>query len=210
MEKLAITLFNRKGGTGKTTIAAILAQLAVRDKKKVIVYDLDEQRNLSDTLTDLGLYDIRDRIKKGDENEDADIFIIDCPPALNRVTVEAIEFADIVLIPIKLDRYSLTNLDVIYDEVEKTGKARHQAAIIKNGFTRTMITTEINSIIYRRDFPVAGSIPQNQWIVNNIATGAAWSAGMSQDQQEPFLDLYRRILRAFDRMLKEDLERMWR
>ena len=210
MEKLAITLFNRKGGTGKTTIAAILAQLAVKDRKRVIVYDLDEQQNLTDTLNDVGLYDIRNKIGKGDENEDTDIFILDCPPVLNAQTIGAIEFADIVLIPVRPDRYSLSNLEVLYSEVEKIGKARRQAALIKNGFSRTMAATEINNIIYRRSFPVAGSIPQNQWIVNNIASGAIWSTGMSKDQQEPFLDLYKRILKAFDRMIKEDLERMWR
>lgn len=210
MEKLAITLFNRKGGTGKTTIAAILAQLATRDKKRVIVYDLDEQQNLSDTLNDVGLYDIRNKIGKGDENEDADIFILDCPPALNSRTVEAIEFADIVLIPIRPDRYSMTNLDVIYSEIEKVGKLKQQAAIIKNAFSRTMITSQIDDIIYRRGFPVAGRLPVNQWIINNIAIGAAWSAGMSQEQQEPFLELYKHILRAFNRMLANDLERMWK
>ncbi len=210
MDKLAITLFNRKGGTGKTTIAAILAQLAINDKKRVVMYDLDEQQNLTDTLADVGNFDVRHEIKKEDETENTDIFILDCPPALNEITVEAIAFADIVLIPVRPDRYSMSNLEIIYREVEKVGKIRHQAALIKNAFSRTMITSQIDEVIHRRGFPVAGRLPQNQWIVNNIAMGAPWYTGMSQDQQEPFLELYRTILHAFKKMLKGNIKRMWK
>ena len=68
MEKLAITLFNRKGGTGKTTIAAILAQLAIKDRKRIIMYDLDEQQNLTDTLADVGVFDVRTKIGTEDRS----------------------------------------------------------------------------------------------------------------------------------------------
>ena len=46
-EKLAVTVWNYKGGVGKTTISLILSQTAARQGLKVLAIDLDEQRNLS-------------------------------------------------------------------------------------------------------------------------------------------------------------------
>ncbi len=45
-----ITIGVSKGGTGKTTTAAALAQAAVKDGKKVLAIDLDPQGNLSYSL----------------------------------------------------------------------------------------------------------------------------------------------------------------
>ena len=42
-----ITIAEIKGGTGKTTTAAALAQAAEKDKKKVLLIDLDAQANLT-------------------------------------------------------------------------------------------------------------------------------------------------------------------
>ena len=210
MEKLAVTVMNRKGGTGKTTIASILTQLAISDNRRVIAYDLDEQRNLTDTLVALGVENIRHQLGKHDEDEDIDIFILDCPPSLSPITMEAIEFADIVLIPIRPDSYSLANLDILYDEIGKIGKVQQQAALVKNGFNQTLASTQIEGLIQSRGFPVAGRLPQNQRIINNIAQGTPWFRGMAWDQQAPFFKLYKQIIVAFDRMLENDVEGMWK
>ena len=210
MEKLAITVMNRKGGTGKTTIASILTQLAISDNKRVIAYDLDEQRNLTDTLVALGIDNIRHQLGKHDEDEDTDVFILDCPPSLSSTTMEAIDFADIVLIPIRPDSYSLANLDILYDEIGKIGKVQQQAALVKNGFNQTLASTQIEGLIQSRGFPVAGRLPQNQRIINNIAQGTSWSRGMPWDQQASFCQLYKRIIIAFERMLGNDVEGMWK
>lgn len=42
-----ITIAEIKGGTGKTTTAAALAQAAIKDNKKVLLIDLDAQANLT-------------------------------------------------------------------------------------------------------------------------------------------------------------------
>lgn len=55
-----ITIAEIKGGTGKTTTAAALAQAAVLDNKKVLVIDLDPQANITALLdadpTEAGAY----------------------------------------------------------------------------------------------------------------------------------------------------------
>ena len=40
-----------KGGTGKTTTAAAIAQAAAKDKKRVLAVDLDPQANFSYWVT---------------------------------------------------------------------------------------------------------------------------------------------------------------
>lgn len=47
---MILTVAMQKGGTGKTTTAAILAQAAARQKLKVLTIDLDPQRNLTSAL----------------------------------------------------------------------------------------------------------------------------------------------------------------
>ena len=49
-EKLAITICNYKGGVGKSTLSLIISQIAAQDGVKVLAIDLDEQRNLAETL----------------------------------------------------------------------------------------------------------------------------------------------------------------
>ena len=45
-EKLAVTIWNYKGGVGKSTISLILSQIAAQNNLKVLAVDLDEQKNL--------------------------------------------------------------------------------------------------------------------------------------------------------------------
>ena len=47
---MILTVAMQKGGTGKTTTAAALAQAAARHKLKVLTIDLDPQRNLTSAL----------------------------------------------------------------------------------------------------------------------------------------------------------------
>jgi tetraacyldisaccharide-1-P 4'-kinase len=45
-----ICICNRKGGTGKTTIAVILAQMAIEADLNVAIYDMDPQQDFFDFM----------------------------------------------------------------------------------------------------------------------------------------------------------------
>ena len=49
--KLAVTIWNYKGGVGKSTISLVLAEIAAQQGLRVLALDLDEQQNLAHTLT---------------------------------------------------------------------------------------------------------------------------------------------------------------
>jgi chromosome partitioning protein len=54
--------------------------------------------------------------------EDYDIILIDCPPSLTLLTVNALAAADAVLIPVKTDYLSVMGIPLLLDTVEKLQK----------------------------------------------------------------------------------------
>lgn len=52
-----------------------------------------------------------------------DFIIIDCPPSLSLLTINALNIADNVIIPMQMEVLSLQGLDQIIDTIEKTNQA---------------------------------------------------------------------------------------
>lgn len=153
-----ISIFNQKGGVGKTTSVVNLAVSLSRLNKKVLVIDFDPQAN---TTTGLGFdkneleksiykmfYDegdnYKDYILKSEEGpyliasenslsglevelvsldqeerlkmlsqiieeikKDFDIILIDCPPSLGLLSLNALVASDSIIIPIQTEYYAL-------------------------------------------------------------------------------------------------------
>jgi chromosome partitioning protein len=62
------------------------------------------------------------RDKLADIKEDFDIILIDCPPSLTLLTINALAAADSVLIPVKTDYLSIMGIPLLLDTVEKLQK----------------------------------------------------------------------------------------
>ena len=152
---LKIATVSQKGGTGKTSAALCLASYWANKKKKVLVVDLDSQKNASlalgapnaeknvrdlfagkDSITqtpagidliagDSTLY-LTDRInpKSLQERlpEGYDLIILDTPPAINDLTLTAVAAADIVLIPLLADVFSLQGLRELMPDLQAMRK----------------------------------------------------------------------------------------
>ncbi len=161
-----ITIATQKGGTGKTTTAAALASCIRRRGRRVLLIDLDQQRNLSRMLkadtsaigkTSLALLlqaaeakEVIQHTEQGDIiaagknlqtadivfkettgkeyllqeslaelKKDYDFVIIDCPPALGVVTVNALTAADVVVIPAEAAGFSMDGMDDISDTIRQ-------------------------------------------------------------------------------------------
>ena len=63
--------------------------------------------------------------------------IIDCPPSLNMLTVNALVAADSVIIPTQCEYYALEGLSALLDTLDKIRKILNPALHIE-GFLRTM------------------------------------------------------------------------
>ena len=72
-----------------------------------------------------------------------DIVLIDCPPALNMLTVNALSAADGVLIPMQCEYYALEGLSALVDTIEQI-KAGPNPKLEIDGILRTMFDPRNN------------------------------------------------------------------
>ena len=95
-----------------------------------------------------------------------ELIVIDCPPSLNMLTVNALVAADGVLIPIQCEYYALEGLSALLDTVEQIRSSRNAMLRIE-GILRTMhdprnnlanqvstqLVTHFTSQVYRTIIP---------------------------------------------------------
>ena len=75
--------------------------------------------------------------------DDYDYILIDCPPALNMLTVNALVAAESVLIPMQCEYYALEGLSALLSTIEKI-RATHNAGLKIEGLLLTMFDTRNN------------------------------------------------------------------
>lgn len=216
MSKIAAAVFNRKGGVGKTTIAVILSQIALIRHNRVLAVDLDPSRNFSDALGFMKNY-FRNSLRLKDTLEDSDAdsteewIIIDCPPTLDDSSRKAISFADITVVPVTSDFFSLSNLAVLYKIADDDGKEKAQLPIVKVGYDNSAMTKIASQLISERDYPVAEELPLHKRIPFNITSGLVWSTGLMARSRQPFERLYDKIIKAVDKLNDgvTDINEVW-
>lgn len=69
--------------------------------------------------------------------EHYDYIIIDCPPALNMLTVNALAAADSVMVPVQCEYYALEGLSALLDTIEKIRRILNRQLQV-DGLLRTM------------------------------------------------------------------------
>ena len=213
-EKLAVTIWNYKGGVGKTTISLILSQIAARQGLNVLAIDLDEQRNLSETLKlskhNFPSITVHTELKPAYHDNNYDFFVIDTHPSKDETVKSAMQFADIVLVPILTDYLSIINLRPVFNYIQSCGVGAGQIAVIKNAVTELRVSAEIESVLAEQNYTIAGRLPRSNILVRNIAAGNSWDKFMRPSQREPFVSLYARVWKAYIRMLSGDFHDIWR
>jgi chromosome partitioning protein len=77
------------------------------------------------------------------KRKDFDVILIDCPPALNMLTVNALVAADSVLIPMQCEYYALEGLSALLSTVEQIREAANPELSVE-GVLRTMFDPRNN------------------------------------------------------------------
>lgn len=211
-----ISVFNQKGGVGKTTTAINLAAGLAREGKNILLIDMDPQANTSSGLgleeegEGASLYDLltdnidldkaiqassieRVKIIPADSNlagleieavniEDRegllkaklegigsyDYVLIDCPPSLSILTINALTASDSVLIPIQAEYYSLEGLGSLMKTLDLVKRSLNPDLVIegivvtmydaRNNLSREVLE-EVRS--YFKDLVYETMIPRN-------------------------------------------------
>ena len=84
---------------------------------------------------------LRDALEQ--EARDFDYVLIDCPPAINMLTVNALIAADDVLIPMQCEYYALEGLSALVDTIEQLRDSANPGLTI-HGILRTMFDPRNN------------------------------------------------------------------
>ncbi|WP_020648151.1 ParA family protein [Solimonas variicoloris] len=94
-------------------------------------------------LRDVALGDFALRAALAEVADDYDYVILDCPPALSKLTVNALVAADGVLIPMQCEYYALEGLSALMDTVQKIKRVINPKLEIE-GLLRTMFDPRNN------------------------------------------------------------------
>lgn len=164
------------------------------------LYLLPSDMNLSGA--EIELLDVENReqtLKKHLDpiKEDFDFMIIDCPPSLSLLTINALTAADTVLVPLQCEYYALEGLSQVMNTIELVRK-RLNPELRMEGVVFTMYDARINlsdQVINNVRATLKENI-YNTVIPRNVRLAEAPSFGMpvtEYDSSSKGADAYRRL-----------------
>ena len=139
-----IAIANQKGCVAKTTSKHNLSVALAANGNQILLVDLDSQASLTISvcldplemafLSRFSREQFLDRALRPVRDEYGFI-LVDCPPQLSILTINALSFADIVLIPVKTDYLVYRGLTQLQDSIQEVAGADQSSSEGAGGFT---------------------------------------------------------------------------
>ncbi len=145
------------------------------------------------------------RLKKGLDQSGFDVILIDCPPSLGLLTVNALTAAHSVLIPVQTEYYALEGLGQLLETMKLVRQALNPAlsilgVVMTMHNTRTTLSTQVESQLKKHfgDRVFATAVPRNI----RLAESPSYGKPVGE------LDKWSKGARAYKSLSKEVLDRL--
>ncbi|MBP0463000.1 AAA family ATPase [Roseomonas sp. PWR1] len=185
-----IAVAQRKGGAGKSTIAANLAAAYAEAGQRVALLDIDPQRSLArwdelrgrarkarplhfEAPSGWRVPGILDRLKR-----EADIVLLDTAPHDDTDARVAVRSADLVLVPLQPSAADLWSMDATLDLAKKEG--RPVMLVLNRAPASGRLLDQVRAAIAERGLPLASAT-----IGNRTAFAQAFMAGLGAVEAAP-------------------------
>ena len=202
-----VAVINQKGGVGKTSIATNLAS-ALAQNQHTMLLDSDPQRSAAGwaTLnTNTNLLLTVQGVDAGTMSRDVraceekyDWTIIDCPPGINKVNVDAIRAADVVLIPCKPRVWDVWACGDIVEAVKRRQQANRgwpkAAFVISMERPRTRFSQSIGDALKELGLPLLQArTTEREAYAQAASEGRSVLTGRDRVAKQEILDLQQEI-----------------
>jgi chromosome partitioning protein len=179
-----IVFASRKGGTGKSTLAAHLAAHLHRPARPVLLVDGDPQGSLTlwHRLRETGEPPLKNGLRnlagviKSAKQEGFEWVLIDTPPNMSQSVLDAIKLATLVVVPA---RPGVFDLNAIRETIEASRSMRKPYAVILNGTPPKRMDQESPIVISARES--LSSLDAPVW-AGQITHRSAFSLALDQGE----------------------------
>lgn len=174
---------------------------SIKETKISGLYLLPANPNLAAAEIDLASEDKREfRLKQALANATQDYILIDCPPALGLLTINALTAADEVLIPVQAEYYALEGLGQLLDVVQRVRsglnpKLEILGVVVTMYDNRTALAEQVSNEL-KKHF---GDKVLNSVIPRNVRLAEAPSFGRPISEH----DKWSKGARAYKQLAKE-------
>jgi chromosome partitioning protein len=190
MPRKIIVVANNKGGTGKTTIAAIIAQTAIEGGTPVVILDLDHAQR--DFTAAMSAYECEILGKVSELNQAREagngLIVVDTPPSLLEDKDKAMNLADIILIPVSHTIRALEGVKAIVAAHPDTARI-----VLNLNDPRSALETKIIETASSH-FKVLCTLKQSGRIRINLTTGVSWYSGLMPAQKMQYGKLFKGVV----------------
>ena len=199
-----IAVLNQKGGVGKTTTTINLAAYWAKAGKRVLIVDADPH-DLATIETELAQTQGRERrLAEALQGAAYDVILIDCPPALGLITINALVAANLLLIPVQAEYYALEGLGQLLEVFRRVKQAVNPdirlLGIVTMYDSRTSLSDQVVEQLQKHfaDFVFETKVPRN------VRLAEAPSHGKPISEH----DKWSKGARAYKQLAKEIWERV--